>query len=166
MNNSLIIILVSLILVTIITIIFYRRNAKLHHYYQQQIMQLQLDFQQQITQLKMQQHQEIQQAQKRSVNTSRSVIKGKMAEQFAPILPEFEYLPSDAKFLGDPIDYIIFDGYSEFREGLKSADEISIILLDVKSGQAKLHQGQQAIVNAIAHGRVRCERLHIQFDDD
>ena len=30
-----------------------------------------------------------------------------MAEQFAPVLPEFQYLPSDAKFMGDPVDYII-----------------------------------------------------------
>ena len=45
--------------------------------------------------------------------TSRAVLKGKMAEQFAPILPEFQYLPSDAKFLGDPVDYVVFDGYTD-----------------------------------------------------
>lgn len=37
-------------------------------------------------------------AKKRSVNTSRAVLKGKMAEQMAPIMPQFQYLPSDAKF--------------------------------------------------------------------
>lgn len=121
------------------------------------------EYEYQIAQLKLAHQQEIEQTQKRSVNTSRSVIKGKMAEQFAPILPEFEYLPSDAKFLGDPIDYIIFDGYSEFREGLN--DEITIIFMDIKSGQARLHKGQQAIAQAIAQGRVRFETLHIDFDE-
>lgn len=126
--------------------------------------QLKAEYEYKIAQLKLEHQQAIEQAQKRSVNTSRSVIKGKMAEQFAPILPGFDYLPSDAKFLGDPIDYIIFDGYSEFREGLN--DEISIILMDIKSGQARLHKGQHAIAQAIAQGRVRFETIHIDFDDD
>lgn len=128
------------------------RNGKIKSEYEQRIAQLQ------------QQHQEeIIQAQKRSVNTSRAVLKGKIAEQFAPILPEFDYLPSDAKFLGDPVDYIIFDGYSEFREGLRSADEIQIILLDIKSGNARLHQGQQAIAKAIQQKRISFQTLHIDF---
>lgn len=131
------------------------RNGKIKAEYEQKIVQLKLEHQQ-----------AIQLAQKRSVNTSRSVLKGRMAEQFAPMLPEFGYLPSDAKFLGDPIDYVIFDGYSEFREGLLSADDISIVLMDVKSGQARLHKGQHAIANAIAQGRVRFETLHVDFDDD
>lgn len=132
----------------------------LHH-----IQQLKASYEQKITQLLLQQQTAIQDAQKRSVNTSRAVLKGKMAEQFAPMLPEFEYLPSDAKFLGDPVDYVIFHGYSEFREGVGSADAIEIILLDVKSGQARLHKGQQAIAQAVQAGRVRFETLNVQFED-
>lgn len=67
-----------------------------------------------------------------------------MAEQFAPILPEFQYLPSDAKFLGDPVDYVVFDGYTDFRDGDGDAEDIEVILLDIKSG-ARLSKGQQAI---------------------
>lgn len=100
-------------------------------------------------------------AKKRSVNTSRAVLKGKMAEQFAPLFPEFEYLPSDAKFLGDPVDYVVFSGYSEYREGLCHADDIEVVLIDIKSGQARLTKGQQAIARAIAQGRVRFETVRI-----
>ncbi len=74
------------------------------------------------------------QAQKRSVNTSRAVLKGKMAEQLAPIMPQFEYLPSDAKFLGDPVDYVVFDGYTDLRDGDGRAEDIEIVLIDIKSG--------------------------------
>ena len=102
---------------------------------------------------------------KRSVNTSRAVLKGKMAEQFAPILPEFPYLPSDAKFLGDPIDYVVFSGYSEFREGLVDANAIEVIFIDIKSGQARLSKGQQAIAQAISDGRVRFETIRINIED-
>ena len=87
-----------------------------------------------------------------------------MAEQFAPVLPEFQYLPSDAKFMGDPVDYIIFDGYTDFRDGDGTADDIQIILLDVKV-EGTFNKGQQAIAQAIKEGKVRFETLRIDFED-
>ena len=110
------------------------RNGRIQAEYQQYIAELELEHQQALLD-----------AQKRSVNTSRAVLKGKMAEQFAPILPEFRYLPSDAKFLGDPVDYVVFDGYTDFRDGDGTAEDIEVILLDIKSGGARLSKGQQAI---------------------
>ena len=87
------------------------------------------------------------------MNTSRAVLKGKMAEQFAPVLPEFQYLPSDAKFMGDPVDYIIFDGYTDFRDGDGTADDIQIILLDVKSGGARLTKGSKQLLRQLRKGK-------------
>ncbi len=88
-----------------------------------------------------------------------------MAEQFAPVLPEFQYLPSDAKFMGDLVDYIIFDGYTDFRDGDGTADDIQIILLDVKKWRGTFNKGQQAIAQAIKEGKVRFETLRIDFED-
>jgi predicted Holliday junction resolvase-like endonuclease len=122
-------------------------------------------YEQQIAQLKLTHQQQLIEAKKRSVNTSRAVLKGKMAEQFAPLFPEFHYLPSDAKFLGDPVDYVIFDGYTDFRDGDGCAEDINVILIDIKSGQARLSKGQQAIAQAIAAGRVRFETVHIDFNE-
>lgn len=119
-----------------------------------------------MSELQQQHEQQLISAKKRSVNTSRAVLKGKMAEQFAPLFPEFNYLPSDAKFLGDPIDYIVFSGYSEYREGVGLAEEIEIVLIDIKSGQARLTKGQQAIARAIREGKVRFETIHINFDEN
>ena len=65
---------------------------------------------------------------KDALDKSRSVLKGKIGEQIAVLLPEFPYLPSDARFIGSPIDYIIFDGYSEGKN-------INLIMLDVKKGK-------------------------------
>lgn len=130
------------------------RNGKIKAEYEKYIAELELEHQQALTQ-----------AQKRSVNTSRAVLKGKMAEQLAPILPEFTYLPSDAKFLGDPIDYVVFDGYSQFRDGEGRAEDIDVVFIDIKSGGARLTKGQQAIAQAIAAGRVRFETIRIDFED-
>lgn len=130
------------------------RNGRIKAEYERYISELELEHQQALTA-----------AQKRSVNTSRAVLKGKMAEQLAPILPEFQYLPSDAKFMGDPIDYVVFDGYSDFRDGEGSADDIEVVFIDIKSGGARLTKGQQAIARAIQQGRVRFETVRINFED-
>ncbi len=130
------------------------RNGKIKAEYERYIAELELEHQQALAMAK-----------KRSVNTSRAVLKGKMAEQLAPIMPEFHYLPSDAKFLGDPVDYVIFNGYSEFRDGEGHADNIEVILMDIKSGGARLTKGQQAIAQAIREGRVRFETIRIDFED-
>ena len=123
------------------------------------------EYEQYITELEMEHQQALVHAQKRSVNTSRAVLKGKMAEQMAPIMPEFRYLPSDAKFLGVPIDFIVFDGYTDFRDGDGQAEDIEVVLIDIKSGGARLTKGQQAIAQAIREGRVRFETIRIDFDE-
>lgn len=128
------------------------RNGRIKAEYEQYIAELELEHQQALIH-----------AQKRSVNTSRAVLKGKMAEQLAPIMPEFQYLPSDAKFLGDPVDYVVFDGYTDFRDGDGSAEDIEVVLIDIKSGGARLTKGQQAIEKAIKDGRVRFETIRIDF---
>ena len=124
------------------------------------------EYEQKIQALMLAHQQDTQQAIKKSLNTSRATIKGRIAEQFAPMLPEFEYLPSDAKFLGDPIDYVIFDGYTEWRDGNLPAEQIEVILMDIKSGNARLSKGQIAIEQAVNQGRVRFETLHIQTSED
>jgi len=143
--------IIGIILTTLI--LSNSRNGRIKAEYEHYIAELELKHQQDLAQAK-----------KRSVNTSRAVLKGKMAEQLAPILPEFPYLPSDAKFLGDPIDYVIFNGYTDLRDG-SGQDNIEIILVDIKSGGARLTKGQQAIAEAIKQGRVRFETIRINFPE-
>ncbi|MFV5508573.1 Holliday junction resolvase-like protein [Acinetobacter sp. 197] len=143
---------IGVVLTTII--LSQTRNGRIKAEYEQYIAELELEHQQSLIA-----------AQKRSVNTSRAVLKGKMAEQLAPIMPEFQYLPSDAKFLGDPVDYVVFDGYSDFRDGEGAAEDIEVVLIDIKSGGARLTKGQQAIARAIQEGRVRFETVRIDFED-
>ncbi|MBA4069403.1 MAG: endonuclease [Acinetobacter sp.] len=143
---------IGVVLTTII--LSQTRNGRIKAEYEQYIAELELEHQQSLIA-----------AQKRSVNTSRAVLKGKMAEQLAPIMPEFQYLPSDAKFLGDPVDYVVFDGYTDFRDGEGDAEDIEVILIDIKSGGARLTKGQQAIARAVKEGRVRFETIRIDFQD-
>lgn len=126
---------------------------------------IQAEYEVQISELKRQHQKELKQVQSRSVSSSRAILKGRMAEQFAPIFPEFEYLPSDAKFLGDPVDYVVFNGYNAFRDGDGRADQIEVVLIDIKSGNARLTKGQQAIAEAVKKGRIRFETIRVEFED-
>lgn len=99
----------------------------------------------------------------RAVDQSRAVLKGKMAEHMAPLLPGFAFVPADARFLGDPIDYVVFDGYGEARDG-DSDQDVSIVLLDVKSGSARLSPSQHKIAEAVARGDVYFEVARVTDD--
>jgi predicted Holliday junction resolvase-like endonuclease len=100
-------------------------------------------------------------AARRSVAQSRSTLKGQLAEQMAPLLPGFAYNPSDARFLGDPIDYVIFHGYTDVKDDAGDPDQIEIVILEVKCGSAKLSSTQRAIAAAVDAGRVRFEVARI-----
>lgn len=119
-----------------------------------------------ISEIKEKQHQVIKDARKKSVDTSRNVIRGQIAEKFAPMINGFEYSPSDARFLGDPIDYVVFNGYSKLRDNGEGADNLEVIIVEVKSGRAHVRKEQRAIENAINAGRVRFETIRISEEGE
>lgn len=84
-----------------------------------------------------------------AVKRSRAVLGGQMIEQVAPYLPGFPCNPSDARFIGKPVDFIAFSGLSEKN----TVDEV--ILIEVKTGDSKLSGREKEIKNAVKNGRVR-----------
>ncbi len=107
---------------------------------------------------------EIRQARRQSTAQSRAVLKGQAAEQLAPLLPGFDYLPADARFLGNPIDYVIFDGYTEVKDNGADGSGLEVILVDIKQGKSELTTGQRRIAEAVAAGRVRFEVVRVYHD--
>ena len=45
-----------------------------------------------------------------AVQRSQATIAGQVHEQLLPYLPGFEFSPKDARFLGSPVDLVVFDG--------------------------------------------------------
>ena len=90
-----------------------------------------------------------------SVSRSRSTLKGKIAEQMAPLLPGFAYNPADARFIGSPVDYLIFDGLTDVADD--RSGEIRIVFMDVKHGTASLTRTQRVIRDAVKAGKVSWE---------
>lgn len=89
-----------------------------------------------------------------AIMRSQAVITGKVTENLAPYMPMFPYNPKDVRFVGSPIDLIVFDGAAEgqLRE---------VIFLEVKTSTARLNQIQRQIKDAVIGGRVQWRELRI-----
>jgi len=83
-----------------------------------------------------------------AVKRSRAVIGGQTAEQLAPYLPGFPFEPGDCRFVGKPVDFIVFSGASRGE-----IDEL--VFVEVKSGAAGLTRVERSLRDAIAAGKVR-----------
>tara|TARA_Y100000310_G_C20061261_1_gene525084 strand:+ start:21 stop:467 length:447 start_codon:yes stop_codon:yes gene_type:complete len=92
-----------------------------------------------------------------AVVRSKSVLTGHFSEQLAPYLPEFKFNPNDCKFLGKPIDFIVF------KENIPG--EISeVVFVEVKSGKSKLSSKEKKLKEVIEKGKVRWEEYRVSED--
>jgi len=79
--------------------------------------------------------------------TSKAVNIGKNLEKILPTLKDFTWDLCDCRFIGDPLDMIIFNGLSVNRVH-------SISFIEVKSGGARLNAHQKIIKDAIEDKKV------------
>lgn len=90
-----------------------------------------------------------------AIQKSQSVIIGKVTEHVVPYLPEFTYNPKDARFIGSPVDLVVFDGLD--RESLEQ-----IVFIEVKSSiKTALTKRERLIRDAIQAGRVQWREIRL-----
>jgi Predicted secreted endonuclease distantly related to archaeal Holliday junction resolvase len=91
-----------------------------------------------------------------AVKKSEAIIRGKVTEHLIPYFPDFEYNPKDARFLGTPVDFIIFDGLSE-------GEMNKVVFVEVKSGKnGNLSPREKLVRECIGRGKVSYEIIHIR----
>jgi len=96
---------------------------------------------------------EIEKSRKEAITQSRAVLGGKFVEQLAPYLPEFKYDPTEARFIGSPIDLIVFPG-------LATGNPQEIVIIEVKTGKSShLTPEERKIRQLIEDGMVRWELI-------
>ena len=100
---------------------------------------------------------ELSKALEKTVNMQRPILKGKISEQLFPILYEKEGNLSDLRFLGNPIDYIKFEGLSDLQESGK----IKIKFIEIKTGNARLNKNEEAVKKAVEDKEVYWEEITI-----
>jgi predicted Holliday junction resolvase-like endonuclease len=88
-----------------------------------------------------------------AIGQSRAVLGGKFTEQMAPYLPEFGYDPTEARFIGSPIDLIVFPGLSR-------GEPEEIVIMEIKTSKtAQLTPQERKIRQLVEDGMVRWELL-------
>lgn len=85
---------------------------------------------------------------------SRSVLRGRFLEELAPRLPGFPYDPTEIRFIGTPVDYVVFRGLSAGR-----VEEV--VFLEVKSGTSHLSRVQRDVRDAVEAGAIVWDEYRI-----
>lgn len=89
-----------------------------------------------------------------AIKKSEAITRGKVTEHLIPYFPDFKYNPKDARFLGTPVDFIVFDGLSE-------GEMNKVVFIEVKSGKnCTLSRREQLVKECIDRGRIGYEILH------
>jgi predicted Holliday junction resolvase-like endonuclease len=88
---------------------------------------------------------------------SRAVLGGLVSEQMAPLLPGFPFDPGDCRFVGKPVDFIVFKGMNE-------KNIVEVVFLEVKSGAAtSLNDQEKKLRDAVRAGRVRWAEFDLRY---
>lgn len=82
-----------------------------------------------------------------AIKQSRAVLSGQFSEQIAPYLPNFPYNPTEARFIGKPIDFIVFKGIDT-----KKIDEV--VFVEVKSGKSRVSEVEKTLKLAVESKKV------------
>ncbi len=90
-----------------------------------------------------------------AVQRSLAVTAGKVHEQLVPYLPDFAFNPKDVRFLGSPVDLVVFDG-------LAAGDVRRVVFLEVKTGGAPLTERERQVRSVIEAGQVAWAELRVR----
>jgi predicted Holliday junction resolvase-like endonuclease len=89
-----------------------------------------------------------------AIARSSSVVLGKATEHLAPFLATFPYSPRDVRFIGSPVDLVVFDG-------LDAGEMSQVVFVEVKSGAGQLSSRQRQVREAVRAGRVSWEEWRL-----
>jgi predicted Holliday junction resolvase-like endonuclease len=92
-----------------------------------------------------------------AIQRSQAVTLGRITEHFIPYLPDFSYNPKDARFIGSPIDFVVFDG-------LTDGDVRKVVFVEIKTGASNLSTRERRIRDAVRAGNVEWRELRPAFE--
>ncbi len=87
----------------------------------------------------------------KSEKAAESINIGFISERLAPVMKDFKFEHNDCRSMGEPIDYIIFEGLS--KKGIVT----KMFFVDIKTGNARLNKHQKNIKEVV-------EKKKVEFD--
>ncbi len=88
-----------------------------------------------------------------AVKRSQAVTSGKAHEQLVPYLPNFAFNPRDVRFLGSPVDLVVFDGLSNGHVN-------RVVFVEIKTGASRLSDRERQVRDTIEARRVEWLEHH------
>jgi len=89
-----------------------------------------------------------------AIARSQATITGLVHEQLLPILPDFPFNPKDARFLGSPVDLVVFDG-------LDAGELQRIVFIEVKTGGSGLSKRERQLRDVVESGLVSWQEMRL-----
>jgi len=93
---------------------------------------------------------ELKKERQKSVKKSRSVILWESYETLAPFMKDINYHPKDMNFLWKWVDYVVFDGLSNWE--LKQ-----IVFLEIKTWKSRQNLNEKQIEKIIKDKKIKYE---------
>ncbi|USG99388.1 Holliday junction resolvase [Thermococcus argininiproducens] len=89
-----------------------------------------------------------------AIKKSKAVIMGQVTEHLIPYFPDFKYNPKDARFIGTPVDFVVFDGLSD-------GEMKRIVFVEVKTGKSgSLTSREKQVREVVEKREVYWEKIH------
>lgn len=101
-------------------------------------------------------HEALPELRKDAIKRSWAVKGGQFSEQLAPYLPDFPFQPTDCRFIGKPIDFLVFKGQDGQIE--------EVVFLEVKSGSSSLSKREKSLKDAIELKKVSWQEYRVPKD--
>jgi predicted Holliday junction resolvase-like endonuclease len=90
-----------------------------------------------------------------AIERSSKILSGKALEKLVPLLKDFNHSPHDVRWLGDPIDLVVFDGASK-----NNPEKITFV--EIKYRKGELTEKQKKIKQVIKEGKVFWEEIKVE----
>jgi predicted Holliday junction resolvase-like endonuclease len=143
----------------IVAVILFICLIILYFYFKDEIRKWEMNFENRVNEWTRTKEKEVRED---AIKRSSATRVGKEIERLIPFTSEFPYDPRDVRWLGDPIDLVIFDGYGESRDTGDPDKLNKIVICEVKSGKSRKSKYQRLIKELIEDKKVEWNEFRIE----
>jgi predicted Holliday junction resolvase-like endonuclease len=91
------------------------------------------------------------------LDASRASLKGQISEHLVPLIPGFGFKPSECRFIGKPVDFLVF-------RGLDEGAVKEVVFLEVKTGKSSETAVEKSLRDAVKEKNVSWKLYRVPED--
>lgn len=141
----------------------------LYFYFKGEIEKWEISFENRVSEKVREKEEELKRREKEiredAIKKSASVRVGKEMERLVPFFSEFQYNPRDIRWLGDPVDFVIFNGYSEAKDVGDPTKMNEIVICEIKTGKSRVSKYERRIKELIEDKRMKWDEFRVEEYD-